>query len=93
MLRDLLGEDRWREYSEDARRDDVAELLAAAAADGRDVGAVIKVAVTCRPFEDDPVSPAHRVAGVLHYRIKTRLDKRPRRAHPAARQPDERSTR
>jgi hypothetical protein len=29
--------------------------------------------VTCREFEDDPVSPARRIAGVLHHRIQTAL--------------------
>jgi hypothetical protein len=72
-LRELLGESRWREYAGDQRRDDVAEMIIQAQARGHDVDALLTDAVTCRPFEDDPDSPARRVAGVLHHRIRTRL--------------------
>lgn len=72
-LRSLLGEDRWRQYAEDERRAAVADLINAAAAEGRDMDALITYIVTCREFEDDPVSPSRRVAGVLNYRIKAVL--------------------
>jgi hypothetical protein len=72
-LRGLLGETRWQQYADDPRRGAVAELITQAAADGRDIDALLTDAITSREFEDDPVSPARRVAGVLHYRIKTAL--------------------
>jgi hypothetical protein len=72
-LRDLLGVDRWRQYAEDPRRPQVAELLTEAAAAGRDVPVLLEQAVTRREFEDDPVSPARRVAAVLHYRLKAAM--------------------
>jgi hypothetical protein len=72
-LRGLLGERRWRLYAEDPRRSAVAELITQAAADGRDMDALLTRVVTSREFEDDPVSPARRVAGVLHYRIEKEL--------------------
>lgn len=74
-LRELLGESRWREYASDSRRNDVAEMIIQAQAHGHDVDALLTDAVTCRPFEDDPDSPARRVAGVLYHRIKARLAK------------------
>jgi hypothetical protein len=70
QLRDLLGQDRWNEYAADERRRDVAARLTEAAADGHDVGALLTEAVTCRDWEDDPVSPSRRIAGVLHYRVQ-----------------------
>ena len=72
-LRSLLGEDRWQQYAGDPRRRDVAALLTDAAADGRDVNKLLTAAVTMRLFEEDPQSPARRVAGVLHYRIQRAL--------------------
>jgi hypothetical protein len=72
-LRDLLGPDRWRQYAEDPRRAAVAQLITQAAADRRDVPALLTQVVTCREFEDDPYSPARRVAGVLHYRLRAAL--------------------
>jgi hypothetical protein len=70
QLQDLLGLDRWNEYAADERRRDVAARLTQAAADGHDVGALLTKAVTCRDWEDDPVSPSRRIAGVLHYRVQ-----------------------
>lgn len=72
-LRSLLGEERWQQYATDPRRRDVATLLTEAAASGRDMDDVLTKAVTMREFEKDPVSPARRVAGVLHYRIEAVL--------------------
>lgn len=76
-LRDLLGEERWQQYAADPKREAVATLLTQAAADGRDVDDVLTQAVTMREFEQDPVSPARRVAGVLHYRIESVLADKP----------------
>jgi hypothetical protein len=70
QLRRLLGQDRWNEYAADERRRAVAARLTAAAADGHDIGALLAKAITSRDWEDDPVSPSRRVAGVLHYRIQ-----------------------
>jgi hypothetical protein len=69
-LRDLLGEHRWTEYATDEKRRQVAELITSAAAEGRDVPALLTEAVTCRDWEDDLRSPSRRVASVLHYRVK-----------------------
>jgi hypothetical protein len=69
-LRELLGEHRWLQYAADPRQDDVAELITRAHRDGRDVDALLTTAVTSRPFEDDPVSPARSIADVLHYRLQ-----------------------
>ena len=70
QLQDLLGQDRWNEYAADERRRDIAARLTEAAADGHDIGALLTKAVTCRDWEDDPVSPSRRVAGVLNYRVQ-----------------------
>jgi hypothetical protein len=72
-LRELLGEHRWQQYAADPRQDDVAELITRAHRDGRDVDALLMTAVTSRPFEDDPVSPARNIADVLHYRLQREL--------------------
>jgi hypothetical protein len=64
-LENLLGEHRWRQYAEDPRRADVVELITQAAAEGRDVPALLSDAVMSRELED-----ARRVAGVLHYRLQ-----------------------
>lgn len=69
-LRDLLGPDRWNAYAADERRRDVAARLTQAAADGHDISALLARAVTCREWEEDPVSPSRRTGSVLHYRIK-----------------------
>jgi hypothetical protein len=76
-LRELLGEHRWQQYTADPRQHDVAELITRAHRDGRDVDALLTTAVTSRPFEDDPVSPARSIADVLHYRLQREL------SHPA----------
>ena len=75
QLRDLLGPERWHQYEHDPRRRDVADLLTRAAADGRNIGALITDAVTCREWEDDRISPARRVGGVLLYRLEAALGK------------------
>jgi hypothetical protein len=72
-LRELLGEHRWQQYTADPRRHDVAELITRAHREGRDVDALLVTAVTSRPFEDDPVSPARNIADVLHYRLQREL--------------------
>jgi relaxase-like protein len=72
-LRELLGEHRWRQYAADPRQRAVAELITRAHHDGRDVDALLTNAVTSRPFEDDPVSPARNIADVLHYRLQREL--------------------
>jgi hypothetical protein len=72
-LRELLGEHRWQQYTADPRQHDVAELITRAHRDGRDVDALLTTAVTSRPFEDDPVSPARNIADVLHYRLQREL--------------------
>lgn len=72
-LRGLLGEQRWAQYAQDPRRGKVSRLLTKAQAEGRDVDALLTHAVTSREFEDDPVSPARRVAGVLHYRLSAAI--------------------
>jgi hypothetical protein len=72
-LRELLGEHRWQQYTTDPRQHDVAELITRAHRDGRDVDALLTTAVTSRPFEDDPVSPARNIADVLHYRLQHQL--------------------
>jgi hypothetical protein len=72
-LRDLLQEHRWAEYASDDRRADVAEMINTAAAEGRDMNALLTHAVTRREWEDDPKDPSRRVAGVLHFRIKAAL--------------------
>lgn len=72
-LRELLGEDRWRQYIADPRWHDVAELIVRAHREGHDVGALLTAAVTSRPFEDDPVSPARNITDVLHYRLQREL--------------------
>jgi len=69
-LRDLLGEHRWTQYAADEKRRQVAELITTAAAEGRNVPALLTQAVTCRDWEDDDRSPSIRVASVLHYRVK-----------------------
>ncbi|HXL94477.1 MAG TPA: hypothetical protein VN969_36560 [Streptosporangiaceae bacterium] len=69
-LRDLLGEHRWIQYAADEKRRQVAELITTAAAEGRNVPALLTQAVTCRDWEDDDQSPSRRVASVLHYRVK-----------------------
>jgi hypothetical protein len=69
-LRNLLGEDRWRQYAEDPSRAQVARLITKAADDGRDIPELLENAVTCRELEDDPVNPARSIAAVLHYRLK-----------------------
>lgn len=74
-LRKLLGEQRWQQYTGDPRRRDVAELISRAHREGRDVDALVTTAVTSRPFEDDPVSPARNVADVLHYRLQRELSR------------------
>jgi hypothetical protein len=74
-LRTLLGEHRWQQYTGDPRRRDVAELIVRAHREGRDVDALLTTAVTSRPFEDDPVSPARSVADVLHYRLQRELSR------------------
>ena len=74
-LRDLLGEGRWRAYAEDPRQHDVAGLVRRAHHEGRNVDALLTAAVTGRPFEDDPVSPARNVADVLHYRLQRELSR------------------
>jgi hypothetical protein len=74
-LRKLLGEHRWQRYTGDPRRRDVAELIVRAHRKGRDVDALLMTAVTSRPFEDDPVSPARSVADVLHYRLQRELSR------------------
>jgi hypothetical protein len=72
-LRELLGEHRWQQYTADPRQHDVADLITRAHRDGRDVDALLTTAVTSRPFEDDPVSPARNIADVLHYRLQREL--------------------
>jgi hypothetical protein len=72
-LRDLLGERRWQQYAGDGRRAAVADLLIEAGAEGRDMKALITHVVEFRKFEDDETSPSRRVAGVLHYRLKSAL--------------------
>jgi hypothetical protein len=74
-LRTLLGERRWRQYAGDPRRRDVAELIVRAHRAGRDVDALLTTAVTSRPFEDDPLSPARNIADVLHYRLQRELSR------------------
>lgn len=74
-LRKLLGEHRWQQYTGDPRRRDVAELISRAYREGRDVDALLTSAVTSRPFEDDPVSPARNIADVLHYRLQRELSR------------------
>jgi hypothetical protein len=74
-LRTLLGERRWQQYAGDPRRRDVAELIAGAHRAGRDVDALLTAAVTSRPFEDDPLSPARSVADVLRYRLQRELSR------------------
>jgi hypothetical protein len=76
-LRELLGEHRWQQYTTDLRRHGVVELITRAHRTGRDVDALLTTAVTSRPFEDDPVSPARSIADVLHYRLQREL------SHPA----------
>ena len=75
QLRDLLGPERWHQYEHDPRRRDVADLLTRAAADGQDIGVLITDAVTCRDWEDDRISPARRVGGVLLHRLEAALGK------------------
>jgi hypothetical protein len=72
-LRALLGEHRWQQYTADPRQHDVAELITRAHHEGRDVDALLTTAVTSRPFEDDPVSPARNIADVLRYRLQREL--------------------
>jgi hypothetical protein len=74
-LRTLLGEHRWQQYAGDPRCRDVAELIVRAHRAGRDVDALLTAAVTSRPFEDDPRSPARSVADVLHYRLHRELSR------------------
>jgi hypothetical protein len=74
-LRELLGEHRWQQYTADPRRRDVAELISRAHHAGRDVDALLTTAVTRRPFEDDPVSPARNIADVLAYRLQRELSR------------------
>jgi len=74
-LHDLLGEHRWKQYVADPRRRDVAELIFDAHRNGRDVDRLLTIAVTSRPFEDDPVSPARSVADVLAYRLQRELSR------------------
>ena len=74
-LRELLGEHRWQQYTADPRRHGVAELISRAHREGHDVDGLLTTAVTSRPFEDDPVSPARNVADVLHYRIQRELSR------------------
>lgn len=96
-LKNLLGEHQWHQYAEDPRRSDIADLITQAAAEGRDVQALLSQVVTSREFEADPVSPARRVAGVLHYRLKKAMELPPetadRLAHAhAANRPGEQKT-
>jgi hypothetical protein len=79
-LENLLGENRWRKYAEDPRRADVANLITQAETEGRDAKALLSEVVASREFEDDPVSPAHRVASVLHYRLKKAIELSPETA-------------
>lgn len=72
-LRRLLGDQRWQTYADDPRRAVVAELITRAAAEHRDMDALLTHVVESRKFEDDPVSPSRRVAGVLHYRLEKAL--------------------
>jgi hypothetical protein len=72
-LRALLGERRWQHYADDGRRSAVADLLTQAAAEGRDMNALVTHIVECRKFEDDETSPSRRVAGVLYYRLRSAL--------------------
>ena len=58
QLRELLGEQRWKQYAGDERRRDVAASLTQAAADGHDIGALLTRAVNCREWEDDTRSPS-----------------------------------
>jgi hypothetical protein len=98
QLENLLGEHRWRQYAEDPRRAAVAELITQAAGEGRDVRALLSEAVTSREFEDDPMSPARRIAGVLHYRLRKALELPPEtadrlaQAHAATRVDEQKNT-
>jgi hypothetical protein len=78
-LRDLLGEDRWRQYAADPRRHDISRLIRRAHSAGQDVGELLTTLVTTRPLEDDPRSPARSVAGVLGYRLGRALSAGPPR--------------
>jgi hypothetical protein len=64
-LENLLGEHQWRQYAEDPRRADIAEMITQAAAEGRDVPALLSEAVASRELDG-----VRRVAGVLHYRLQ-----------------------
>jgi hypothetical protein len=72
-IRELLGHRRWEQFAADDRRRDVAGQLTTAAADGHDVDALLTHAVTCRAWEDDPLSPSRRVGGVLLHRVETAI--------------------
>jgi hypothetical protein len=72
-LRELLGESRWQQLSADPGLSHVRGLISRAHDAGRDVSQLLATAVTSRPFEDDPVSPARSIADVLHYRIQREL--------------------
>jgi hypothetical protein len=73
-LRELLGDERWRKYARDTGRAQVAQLILQAEQQGCDVNAMLAHVVSSRPFEDDPVSPARRIAPVLHHRIRAALE-------------------
>jgi len=80
-LRDLPGLARWRQHAAGPGRAQVAALLARAAAEGRDVPAILQRAVTAGP---QPAGPARGIAPVLRDRISQAMASAP---PPAASQP------
>lgn len=72
-LRELLGDERWQKYARDPGRADVAGLIFQAEQQGRDVNAMLARVVSERAFEDDPRSPARRIAPILRHRIQAAL--------------------
>jgi hypothetical protein len=79
-LRELFGERRWAMYATDPARIVAAAAITDAARAGYDVPALLARAVDRRAWEDDRISAARSIAGVLAYRIEKELTARgPRR--------------
>jgi len=81
-LRRLFGEQRWAAYAADPARIVAAAAITDAANAGHDVPALLAKVVHQRAWEDDQISRARSLAGVLAYRIET---ERSRRAEPPVR--------
>jgi hypothetical protein len=88
-LRELLGEPRWQRLSADPGISHIRALISKAHHEGRDVSELLAAAVSSRPFEDDPVSPARSIADVLRYRIQRELSGSEPGALPDSRLPDQ----